>query len=270
MKTLKIISCMAENFAPLCGAIAAYVSEQMQMPIEFVNDIPWQTREQQLDQGEIQIGWICGFPYVGKADQVPPSVELLVAPVMRGDRYQGRPVYFSDVVVHQESSFHRFADLQGCIWAYNEPRSYSGCYITRYHLATLGKDSGFFGKVLESGAHQTSLQWLLQRQIDASAIDSTVLELELQRYPELTDQIRIIGSLGIDSQGASPIPPWVVSTHVPPSIRDALRQAFLQMHQITAGQAILQPSPVDRFVAVSDRDYDPIRQMAELAEKVRL
>ncbi|HEY9641579.1 MAG TPA: PhnD/SsuA/transferrin family substrate-binding protein [Coleofasciculaceae cyanobacterium] len=270
MKTLKITSCMAENFEPYCGAIAAYLSEQLQLSIEFVKDIPWQMREQQLDQGEIQVGWICGFPYVCKADQVNPTIELLAAPVMRGDRYQGRPVYFSDVVVHRDSSFRSFADLRGCTWAYNEPRSYSGCYVTRHHLATLGEYEGFFGKAIESGAHQTSLQWLLQRQIDASAIDSTVLELELQHHPDIADQIRIIEILGIDGLGGSPIPPWVVSTQVPQSIRSELRQALLQMHQTAAGQAILQPSPLDRFVAVTDRDYDPIRQIAEPAEKVRL
>jgi phosphonate transport system substrate-binding protein len=270
MQTLKITSCMAENFAPFCGAIAAYLSKQMPMPIEFISDISWQAREQQLDQGDIQVGWICGFPYIDKADQITPTVELLVAPVMRGDRYQGRPVYFSDVVVHRDSSFRTFVDLRGCIWAYNEPRSYSGCYITRYYLATLGEYTGFFGKALESGAHQTSLQWLVQRQIDASAIDSTVLELELQRHPDLADQLRIIGSLGIDSIGASPIPPWVVSTQVPQPVRHALRQAFLQMHQTAAGQAILQASPIDRFVEVSDRDYDSIRRIAAQAEQVKL
>jgi hypothetical protein len=30
--------------------------------------------------------------------QIPAPVELLAAPVLRGDRYAGRPIYFSDVI----------------------------------------------------------------------------------------------------------------------------------------------------------------------------
>jgi phosphonate transport system substrate-binding protein len=265
MKSLKFTSCMAENFAPLCEAIALYISNQMQMPIEWVGDIPWQEREEKLDQGEIQVGWICGLPYVWKADQVAPSIELLAAPVLKGDRYQGKPIYFSDVAVHQDSPFRTFADLRGCVWAYNEPRSHSGCYVTRYHLAKIGESHGFFGKAIESGSHQTSLQWILSGKIDASAIDSTVLELELQHYPEIAAQIRIL-----DTLRASPIPPWVVSTRVPQEMRDRLRQAFLYMHQTPAGQAVLSQGTIDRFVTVSDRDYDAIRHMAKQAETARL
>ena len=265
METLRFTSCMAENFAPICEAIAAYISQQLQMPIEWVDDISWQTREKKLDRGEIQVGWICGLPYVWKADQAAPCIELLAAPVIKGDRYQGKPVYFSDIVVRQDSPFRTFADLRGCTWAYNEPRSHSGYYVTRSHLAALGEFDGFFGKAIESGAHQTSLQWILDGKIEASAIDSTVLELELQRCPETAAQIRILNDLG-----ASPIPPWVVSTQVPQDLRDRLRQTFLQMHQTLEGQAVLSQGTIERFVAVGDRDYDAIRRMAELAETARL
>ncbi|MBI4780310.1 MAG: PhnD/SsuA/transferrin family substrate-binding protein [Oscillatoriophycideae cyanobacterium NC_groundwater_1537_Pr4_S-0.65um_50_18] len=265
MKILKFTSCQAENFAPLCKAIVTHIGEQLQMPIAWVDDVPWQVRGERLHQGEIQVGWICGLPYVWQADQPNPALDLLAAPVIKGDRYQGKPVYFSDVVVHRDSPFRTFADLRGCTWAYNEPRSHSGYCITRYHLATLGEAHGFFGKAIASGAHQTSLQWILEGKIEASAIDSTVLELELQRYPEIAAQIRII-----DSLGASPIPPWVISTQVPQDLRDRLQHAFLTLHQTPAGQALLNPSSISRFVAVSDRDYDITRRMAEQAETVRL
>ncbi|MBW4659144.1 MAG: PhnD/SsuA/transferrin family substrate-binding protein [Drouetiella hepatica Uher 2000/2452] len=265
MKSLKFTSCMAENFAPICEAIVTYTSQQLQMPIEWIDAIPWQEREKRLDRGEIQVGWICGLPYVWKADQAIPSIELLAAPVIKGDRYQGKPIYFSDVVVRQDSSYHTFADLRGCTWAYNEPRSHSGYYVTRAHLAALGEFDGFFGAAIESGAHQTSLQWILDGKIDASAIDSTVLELELQRHPEIAAQIRII-----DDLGASPIPPWVISTQVPPELRDRLQQVFLHMHQTPEGKAVLSQGTIDRFVAVDDRDYDALRHRAELAETARL
>ncbi len=261
---LRFTSCMAANSESVCRQITDYMGAQLNCPTEFVGDIPWQERERQLDDGKIQVGWICGLPYVWKADQSLP-LELLVAPVMQGERYQNQPVYFSDVVIRQDRAWERLDQLQGASWAYNEAGSHSGYYLTRYMLAASGKGSGFFGQAIASGAHQSSLQMVLTGAVDASAIDSTVLELELKRQPELAAQIRII-----DTFGPSPIPPWLVSTAVPVTLRTQLRQSFLEMHTHLAGQAILAQGLIDHFVAVADSDYNPIRQMAKMAELIQL
>jgi len=40
------------------------------------------------------------------------------------------------------------------------------------------------------------------------------------------------------------------------------------MERDPQGQAILAASGMARFVSVSDRDYDPIRHMAQVADRV--
>jgi len=265
MESLKLTSLMAENADFIGRAIARYITERLDIPTEFINDIPWQERERLLDAGQIHVGWICGLPYVWKADQSDPHIELLAAPVMQGARYENRPVYFSDVVVHRDSRFQTFADSRGASWAYNEPGSHSGYNLIRYHLATLGETSGYFGKVIESGAHQTSLQMILDRQIDASAIDSTVLELEFQRYPAIHSKVRIIETLG-----PSPIPPWVILKSLSQELRKPLRELLLHMHKDPQGRAILADGQIARFAYVEDGDYDAIRSMARQAELVTL
>ena len=184
---------------------------------------------------------------------------------MQGARYQDRPIYFSDVVVHRDSPYHSFADLRGAAWAYNERGSHSGYNVVRYHLATLGVKQAYFGRVIESGAHQASLRMILDRQVDASAIDSTVLELELERQPEIQNDIRIIETLG-----PSPIPPWLILKTVPQPLRDQLRRVILNMRTDPRGRAILAQARIARFAAVEDRDYDPIREMARLADQITL
>lgn len=265
METLKLTSCQAEKADEACSAIAAYLGQRLGIPTKFMGDISWQERLRLLDDGQIQVGWICGLPYIQRVDISSPRIELLAAPVIQGVRYQQRPVYFSDVAVHRDSRFKTFADLRGVSWAYNEPGSQSGYNVVRYHLATLGETSGYFGRVVEAGAHHTSLQMILQRQIDASAIDSTVLELEIRSDPEIASQIRIIETLG-----PSPIPPWIISKEVPLELRSALRALLLDMHQDPQGRAILDQGLIDCFVGVEDRDYDPIRMMTKLAERVTL
>jgi phosphonate transport system substrate-binding protein len=184
---------------------------------------------------------------------------------MEAARYGGRPVYFSDVVVHRESQFQTFADLRGASWAINEPSSHSGYNVVRYHLATLGEFSGYFGRVIESGAHQASLKMILDGGIDGSAIDSTVLELELKRDPAIRSQIRIIESLG-----PSPMPPWVVLRSLSPDLREDLRDLMLRMHRDPRGRTVLTEGLVARFESIEDGDYDAIRRMARKAELVTL
>ncbi len=261
---MKITSIQAPNADFYCEQITSYISDRLRLPATFVTGIPWQERERMIDAGEIQVGWICSLPYIWKADRPDPSIELLVAAIMEGERYKQQPVYFSDVVVRHDSRYRTFDDLRGARWAYNEPNSHSGFNVVRYHLALLGELSGYFGAVTESGSHQRSLEMILDSRVDASAIDSTVLEMEIVSHPSISDRTRVIEILG-----PSPIPPWVVSRDLPDSLRDSLRSVFLEMHQNEAGKAILREGMIARFVSVSDQNYDPIRDMERIAQTVR-
>jgi hypothetical protein len=49
--------------------VTQYLGAHLEVPTQFVNDIPWPEREELLDAGHIQVGWICGLPYVWKADK---------------------------------------------------------------------------------------------------------------------------------------------------------------------------------------------------------
>src|SRR5207249_922479 len=72
---------------------------------------------EQFAAGDIDAGFICGLPYVRLAGVVHP----LAAPVVDEPRYEGRPIYFSDVVVREDHAARCFADLRGASWCYNEP-----------------------------------------------------------------------------------------------------------------------------------------------------
>jgi len=256
---LRFSSCQAPIAEPFCEALAALIGEKLSVPSEYVGDIPWQERYRMLDRGEIQVCWICGLPYVVRSN----DLELLAAPVMSDPRYGGKPVYYSDVVVRADSSFRSFEDLRGATWAYNERGSHSGYNVTRYHLAKEGLGHGYFGNFIQSGSHQNSLRMLLERAIDATAIDSTVLEMLLAREPAITERIRTITVLG-----PSPAPPWVVHPSVPASVRRALLEAFLSMDQDPRGQRILKDAGMLRFAGMSDRDYDSIREMERIASSL--
>jgi len=264
MNGLVLTSLQAANADPAIRAIANFLSRAVGLHVTFADPPRWQDREILFDRGDAQLVWLCGLAYVEKRDAGAP-IDLLAAPVMDGLHYAGQPVYFSDVVVRVDSPFRSFADLRGRSWAYNDPGSHSGYNITRYHLSKLGENGGFFGRAVESGAHQRSLAHVLAGEIDATAIDSTVLEAELLLCPETSGQIRIVERLG-----PSPSPPWTARREVPPALVADLRRCFVEMHTDPAGAALLAEAQMLRFSSVQDGDYDPIRQMAAVGEQVAL
>src|SRR5205823_4143270 len=138
----------------------------------------------------------------------------------------GRPVYYSDVIVRRDSPHHRFADLRGRSWSYNEPYSHSGYGITLYRLLQLGETRGFFGRVVEAGWHERSIRLVASGAVDASAIDCQVLAVTCREYPELAAQLRVI-----DSFGPSTIQPLVVARRLPCRVKEEILAAVLEMHE---------------------------------------
>ncbi|MGA9533905.1 MAG: PhnD/SsuA/transferrin family substrate-binding protein [Anaerolineales bacterium] len=261
---LHISSCMAPLADPYVGNLARWLSDQIDRPIEFVESTGWRAREHLFDHGQIDLIWICGLPYVRKADDPSMDVQLVAAPVMAGSRYQKRPVYFSDVVVRRESPYRTFADLRGASWAFNEPGSHSGFNLTRYQLARVGEDWSYFGRVVGAGSHQTCVAMVQNGEIEAAAIDSTVLELMKNAEPGVLDDLRTIASFG-----PSPIPPWLARAGLDGEILRQVQAAFIEMDRSERGCQLMAAIGQRCFVPVEDADYDLIREMDQQAASVR-
>ena len=259
---LTLATCQADNTVPISRALAGYLRTRLGREVRFLDGLDWRQAYAGIAAGRIDVGWICGWPYTQLLAAGAP-LELLAAPVMAAARYGRQPIYFSDVVVRDDSPLSCFADLRGASWAYNEPGSQSGYHITRYHLARLGERGHFFGCVVGSGGHARSLRLVLDGHIDASAIDSTVLEWELAREPALAGRLRVIATLG-----PSPSPPLVVAGSRARGLAGALRAALLALPATAGGRAILAAGGLARFAAVSDGDYDAIRAMTAAARDV--
>ena len=261
---ITLATCQAHNTVPISRALAGYLTDQLSLPVRYW-DGDWREAYHGIAAGQITIGWICGRPYIRLIDEAHAPIRLLAAPVMTGARYSGRPIYFSDVVVRRDSRFRQFDELRGASWAYNEPGSQSGYHVTRYYLARRGERERFFGRAVATGAHLRSMEMVLAGDVDASAIDSTVLEWEMLRDPTLAEQLRII-----ERFGPSPIPPLVISAALQDDMVDDIRNWLLSLHTTSQGRQLLTLGLLDRFVAVNDSDYDPIRRMARESEGITL
>jgi phosphonate transport system substrate-binding protein len=126
---------------------------------------------------------------------------------------------------------------------------------------SLGETGGFFGEVVEAGFHETAIRMVAAGDVDASAIDSQVLAVEMRDHPELAASLRII-----DSLGPSTIQPVGCSNRFTAEFHDDVRRILLGLGDDPDFRKVLDHGMVDRFVAVGPGDYDDIRRMVDACE----
>jgi phosphonate transport system substrate-binding protein len=247
---------LAPNMLPVYRFLAERIGERLGRPVELVVG----TSFDQFEAGEADLGVICGLPYVRLADRRPPPVEPLAAPVLAGDRYGGRPVYYSDVIVRRDSPITCLEELRGCSWAYNEPMSHSGHTVTLYSLVRMGVRPGFFARVVEAGYHQRAIRLVDAGAVDAAAIDSQVLAIELRDHPDLAG-LRVVGSFG-----PSTIQPVVAAGRLPGRLKEQVRELLVALDDDPTARPALDHGLIDRFTPVDAAAYDDIRVMLATIE----
>jgi phosphonate transport system substrate-binding protein len=254
---LRFATFLAPNMAPVYRFLAGRIGQHLGRPVELVVGRSFD----QFEAGEVDLGVICGLPYVWLAARRPPPVEPLAAPVLSGARYAGRPVYYSDVIVGRDRPITRVEDLRGCSWAYNEPASHSGHTVTLYSLVAMGARPGFLGPVVEAGYHQRAIRLVAAGTVDAAAIDSQVLAIELRDHPRLGAGLRVVGAFG-----PSTIQPVVAARRLPDALNDQVQELLVALADDPVARPVLGYGLIDRFTPIGDAAYDDIRAMLATIE----
>lgn len=255
----------ATFLAPSMERVYAWIAEATAARLGTTAQLAVGRDYDELADGAADVAFLCGLPYVHLADAAESTVVPLAAPILAGDRYEGRPIYFSDVIVRADSGFASLGDLRGATWAYNEPDSQSGFGVVRAHLARAGETRGYFGRVVEAGFHDTAIRLVAEGVVDGAAIDSQVLTIALRDDPALAGRVRAVAALG-----PSTIQPVVAAARLPLDLRDSLRAALVDLTDDPAAVGPFTHGSMAGFVPVTDRDYDDIRRMERDADAAGL
>ena len=255
MSDLRLVSYLAPSLPEgLFDAVATRIAEATgrATSLRFVTRVsaPPRGESDPFSSGEADIGFLCSPGYVWMTELQLPAVRLLAAaPVFDDPRTEGRPAYFSDVIVAQGSPALRFEDLRGGTWAFNDPCSWSGYLNLLGRLRDVGV-APFFRVLRESGSHIQSVRLVSAGEVDGAAIDSNALALLLRREPSLASRLRII-----ESWGPHPIQPIVASTRLPSALTDRIAASLCSMHFDGRSAERLRSFGVVRFAPVADDDY---------------
>src|SRR5260370_28523519 len=252
---------LAPCLQPFYEFVATRVGEKLHRPARLIVGESFD----QVRNAEVDFAFLCGLPYVRLRRESGAAVEAIAAPIVEGERYDQRPVYFSDVIVPAHSDAAAFGDLRRRSWAFNEPESHSGYLITLSTLVEMAETPAFFERWEMTGFHEESIRKVAAAQVEGSAVDSHVLCLEMRDHPELADRIRVICPLE-----PSALQPLVATAAVPASLRQDITDIVTGLGTTQTDQERLSPGIVARFVAVDDSAYGATRWRRAAGEAASL
>jgi len=265
---------VSDKGLPIYEDLAKYLGKKTGRDAKVVSGLSYDESDKLLNQGIIQLGFVCGLPYT-HAKQAG-TYRLLAIPVMAMKKgtfpdvpgYENIPhKYFSYTIVRKDSPLKSWQDLRGHSYAYNEQNSNSGYNMPRYKLVQLGVKSwqDWFSKISVSGSHEESIRLVASGAVDASSVDSLVLDYDRSiKNPDALN-VKVIEVLGYP-KGAG-IVPVVISNKADPKMAHDIQAALLNMHHDPEGRRILQKALILRFDLPDDKNYDDIRMMEQAAKK---
>ena len=203
-----------------------------------------------VESQRVDLAFVCTLAYVEGKEKF--GMEILVAPQMYGET-----VYYSYLIVPNESDATSLSDLRGASFAFTDPMSNTGHLAPTYHLSLLGETpASFFGSYMYTYNHDNSVFAVADNLVDGAAIDSLVYDQLIDANPDLVDKTKII-----DIWGPYGIPPVVINPAIDSQLKQELQDLFLNLHRFDEGVAILSNLDIDKFVVVPDAIYDSIREM---------
>ena len=203
-----------------------------------------------IESRRVDLAFVCTLAYVEGKEKF--GMEILVAPQMYGET-----VYYSYLIVPNESDATSLSDLRGASFAFTDPMSNTGHLAPTYHLSLLGETpASFFSSYMYTYNHDNSVFAVADNLADGAAVDSLVYDQLIDANPDLADKTKII-----DFWGPFGIPPLVINPAMDSQLKQELQDLFLNLHNFDEGMAVLNNLDIDKFVVVSDAIYDSIREM---------
>lgn len=234
-------------------ALLAWVGARAEAPLDYIDHLAPAPLPALWARTDLGAALMCGFPLA----QSRLGQQIVAAPIPSPERYSGRAVYCSDLVVRADSTFTRLADTYGHRMGWTVEHSQSGYNALRHHL--LDKPDAHFTWVGPLVTAPRVVEAVLNLEIDVGPLDSYVHEMIKRHKPETAARLRVV-----DSTAMTPAPMFVAARDADEAIVARLRAAFLAVEHEAAH--LLEPLVLRGFAAPERPDYDELLMRAAAAD----
>lgn len=231
--------------------------------IEFYMPTSYASVVEALLSGWIQLGVLGPESYV-IAKNKDPNIEVFATYAKnKGHLQEEGPGYRSVLIAPKASGATTSAQLKGKVLGLVEPASTSGDLIPRavYAKEISSKLEDYFSKVVYTGGHDLATLAVKEGRVDAAFVATHRFDNVIDRKLAKMDDFTVIWKSPMIPQD-----PFVYRSDLCPAIKQAIADTFLKLHEDPETKKFLEKLKTQRFVKISDKDYDVVRQ-AEAAKE---
>lgn len=240
-----------------------YLEEKTGKKIEFYMPTSYASVIEAMIGGWVDIAVHGPNSYV-IAREKDPSIDVFATYAKRPGHLQHEgPGYEAVLISKKGSQFTGIDTLQGTVLGLGDPASTSGNLVPRVAFTKVigeGLDE-HFKKVVYTGGHDLTTMAVFEGKVDSGFVASHRFDNVVDRGLVKMDDFNVLWR-------SPPIPqdPFTYRGKLCDDIKTKIRDAFLTLHEQPEAKEFLNNVKSNRFVAMSDKDYDIIRALREARE----
>lgn len=238
-------------------ALLSWVLERADLSFE-VLDYPAPAPVSELwARDDLGLTLMCGLPFAKR--EIQPV--LVAAPIPSLERYEGKPVYYTDIVVKADSGAQTIEDTFGGVVGYTLADSMSGGvafrnYLEPFHLA---KGARLYRDAVGELIHARGvIEAIHEGRVDVGPLDSYYHDLLKQYEPELTAKVRTVATTI-----PTPIPPLIATAALTDGELERLRTALAATADAPEIAHLMRRLLLKGFAFPNAADYQIIASIAD-------
>lgn len=237
---------------------AKALSEELGIEVESVEGSEYTAGIEGMASGKVDVMLVSPMSYFQAKQRA--NIEIMVSTPTSEDY---KTVFITKA---DRDDINTLEDLKGKSFAFVDQSSSSGYMYPKAKLVKdlkldtdkLESSDYFFHTVAFSGGHPTSLTGVLMGDYDGAAVAQSVITQMVAAGQLKESDIKVIGETDI-----IPNPSYVVRTELPKDLREKIKAFFLSYDDGEYFESLNGSADI-RFVDISEKDYDPAKEMLDL------
>jgi phosphonate transport system substrate-binding protein len=249
--TLKVALLPDENASTVIKnnqPLKALLEKELGKKIELVVTTDYSSMIEAMGHGRLDLAYFGPLSYVlaKQKSDIEPFAAL---------KQKGSTTYQSVLIANVAAGVNKIGDIADKNVAYGDKASTSSHLIPKSLLAESGLKAGENYREHFVGAHDAVAMAVQNGHAQAGGLSKPIFESLVQRGMIDGNKVKVLAE-------SKPFPqyPWTMRSNLKPELKEKIQSVFLNI----TDPLVLKAFKADGFGAVSDKDYDVVRDLGSL------
>lgn len=249
--TLKVALLPDENAATIIKKnrpLQEYLEKKLDRKVQLIVTTDYSSMIEAMRHGRLDLAYFGPLSYVlaKQKSEIEPFAAI---------RQKGKTTYQAVVIANTSAEIDRIEDIAGKDVAFGDKASTSSHLIPKSMLAEKKLYAGQNYREHFVGAHDAVAMSVQNGHAQAGGLSKPIFETLVSRGMIKPEKVKVIAE-------SEPFPqyPWTMRSDLDPQLKQKIKSAFMEIND----PAILKPFKAEGFGAVTDKDYDVVRNLGSL------